>query len=94
VTNFFLRPEVQLALFKANPSVPALKGVLQQIKTTDPLIVKAVEVGNENGQIMPSIPAMAAVWGPLGVAEAAIVGGADPKSAVASAAKAIEAEIK
>ena len=94
VTSFWLRPEVQLALFKANPSVPALKAVLAQIKASDPMVVKAVEVGNKNGEIMPSIPAMAAVWGPLGVAGAAVIGGADPESSVASAAKAIQAEIK
>ena len=49
------------------------------------------EAGRESGQIMPSIPAMAAVWDPLGKAEAAVVGGADPASTISAAGKAIEA---
>jgi len=57
-------------------------------------VVKAAEAGNESGEIMPSIPAMAAVWTPLSAAEAAVIGGADPESAIAAAAKAIQAAIK
>ena len=37
---------------------------------------------------------MAAVWDPLGKAEAAVIGGADPTSTIKSAAKAIEAAIE
>ena len=94
VTNYWSRPEVALALFKANPNVPALKATLEQIRGSDPLVVKAAQAGRESGQIMPSIPEMAAVWDPLGKAEAAVVGGADPASTVAAAAKAIRAQIK
>ena len=94
VTNYWSKPEVALALFKANPNVPALKATLQQIRGSDPLVVKVAESGRENGQIMPSIPEMAAVWDPLGKAEAAVIGGADPASTVAAAARSIEAQIK
>ena len=37
---------------------------------------------------------MAAVWDPLGKAEAAVIGGADPASTIQSAAKAIQTAIK
>jgi arabinogalactan oligomer/maltooligosaccharide transport system substrate-binding protein len=94
VTNYWSTPEVALALFQATPNVPALKSALQKIRSTDPLVVKVAAAGRQSGQIMPSIPAMAAVWDPLGKAEAAIVGGADPTSTVAAAAKTIQAQIK
>jgi arabinogalactan oligomer/maltooligosaccharide transport system substrate-binding protein len=38
---------------------------------------------------MPEIPAMDAIWGPLGQAEANIVGGADPATQMAEARAAI-----
>jgi len=94
VTNYWSRPEVALAMFKVNPNVPALKAAVAQIKQTDPLVGKVAEAGTANGQIMPSIPAMAAVWSPLGKAEAAVVGGADPSSTITAAGKAIAAQIK
>jgi arabinogalactan oligomer/maltooligosaccharide transport system substrate-binding protein len=94
VTNYWSTPEVALALFQATPNVPALKSALQKIRSTDPLVAKVADAGRQSGQIMPSIPAMAAVWDPLGKAEAAIVGGADPTSTVAAAAKTIRAQIK
>ena len=78
VTNYWSTPEVDLALFKASPNVPALKAALEEIKASRPAVVKVAEAGRKYGQIMPSIPEMAAVWDPLGKAEAAVVGGADP----------------
>jgi arabinogalactan oligomer / maltooligosaccharide transport system substrate-binding protein len=94
VTNYWSRPDVNLALFKANPNVPALKAALEQLKGDNPLTVKVAEAGRASGQIMPSIPAMNAVWDPLGKAEAAIVAGADPASTIAAAGKTISAQIK
>ena len=94
VTNYWSRADVAAALFKANPNVPALKEALKALEATDPLIVKVADAGRENGQIMPSIPAMAAVWSPLGKAEAAVVGGSDPASTITAAGKAISAQIK
>ena len=43
---------------------------------------------------MPSIPEMAAVWDPLGKAEAAVIGGADPASSIEAAGKSIETAIQ
>ena len=94
VTNYWSTPEVNLALFKASPNVPALKAALEQIKASDPLVVKVAEAGRKSGQIMPSIPEMAAVWDPLGKAEAAVVAGSDPDSSISAAGKAIQASLK
>jgi len=94
VTNYWSTPEVNLALFKASPNVPALKAALEQIKASDPLVVKVADAGRKSGQIMPSIPEMAAVWDPLGKAEAAVVAGSDPASSISAAGKAIQASLK
>lgn len=93
VSNYWPRPDVQLAFFKKAQGVPASKEVLRQIQTSDPLIVKTAEVGEKNGQIMPSIPEMAAVWDPLGKAEAAVIAGKDPESTIEAAASAIQKAI-
>ena len=94
VTNYWSTPEVNLALFKASPNVPALKAALEQIKASDPLVVKVADAGRKSGQIMPSIPEMAAVWDPLGKAEAAVIAGSDPNSSISAAGKAIQASLK
>ena len=94
VTNYWSTPEVNLALFKASPNVPALKAALEQIKASDPLVVKVADAGRKSGQIMPSIPEMAAVWDPLGKAEAAVIAGSDPDSSISAAGKAIQASLK
>jgi arabinogalactan oligomer / maltooligosaccharide transport system substrate-binding protein len=52
------------------------------------------DAGRESGVIMPSIPEMAAVWDPLGKAEAAVVAGANPQTTVSAAAKAIQNALK
>jgi arabinogalactan oligomer / maltooligosaccharide transport system substrate-binding protein len=94
VTNYWSTPEVNLALFKANPNVPALKAALEQLQSSDPMVVKVADAGRESGVIMPSIPEMAAVWDPLGKAEAAVVAGANPQTTVSAAAKAIQNALK
>jgi arabinogalactan oligomer/maltooligosaccharide transport system substrate-binding protein len=94
VTNYWSTPEVNLALFKANPNVPALKAALEQLQSSDPMVVKVADAGRESGVIMPSIPEMAAVWDPLGKAEAAVVAGANPQTTVPAAAKAIQNALK
>jgi arabinogalactan oligomer/maltooligosaccharide transport system substrate-binding protein len=91
-TNFFPTPEVATELFEAQPRPPALKAVYEEVAASNPDIKAFVEAG-ENGQIMPSITAMAAVFGPWGKAVAAIVGGADPAQTMTDTANAIEAQI-
>ncbi len=83
-----------VALYKADRRPPALKAAFDGGQgKTDPDMAKILDAGKD-GDIMPAIPEMAAVWDPLGKAEAAMVGGAPPASTVAAAAKAIEGQIK
>jgi arabinogalactan oligomer/maltooligosaccharide transport system substrate-binding protein len=92
-TNDFTRTDTAVALYKTDPRPPASIDALDQVKGSDTTLEKVLAAGHQ-GDIMPAIPAMAAVWDPLGKAGAAIIGGSDPDSTVDAAAKAIEAQIK
>ncbi|HSO52621.1 MAG TPA: maltose ABC transporter substrate-binding protein [Actinomycetes bacterium] len=92
-TNYFIQPEVAVALYKADRRPPPLKAAFEEVSKTNPDMAKILEAG-KNGDIMPAIPEMATVWDPLGKAQSATVGGASPSSTVAAAAKAIEGQIK
>lgn len=87
-TNFLTTADVQSALFAAEPRRPALIESLDAAKATDPNIAK-FQTAAEGGTILPAIPEMGQVWGPFGVAEAAIIKGEDPKTTLEAAAKAI-----
>lgn len=65
---------------------PAMLSVAAQVK--DPNI-KLFAQAAQGAAPMPAIPAMAAVWAPLGKAYAAIVAGADPASTMAQTGKTI-----
>jgi arabinogalactan oligomer/maltooligosaccharide transport system substrate-binding protein len=88
VSNYLTKPELQVALYQANPRPPALNAALEQVKSSDTDIQKWLDAG-KGGAVLPAIPAMAAVWDPFGKAEAAIIGGADVQSTLDSAAKTI-----
>ncbi|WP_433224011.1 sugar ABC transporter substrate-binding protein [Dactylosporangium sp. CS-047395] len=88
ITNYLTKPELQVALYQANPRPPALIAAMDQVKGTDPDIEKWLAAG-KGGAVLPAIPAMAAVWDPFGKAESAIVGGADVPSTLAGASKTI-----
>jgi arabinogalactan oligomer/maltooligosaccharide transport system substrate-binding protein len=93
VTNYLTTPELAVALYNADPRPPALTAALDQVKGTDANLAKFIAAGS-NGVPMPSIPEMATIWEPLGKAEAAVVGGADPVAASTAAANAITSQIK
>jgi arabinogalactan oligomer/maltooligosaccharide transport system substrate-binding protein len=93
VANFWGEPDTQVSYFEAAEGVPASLEVLEQIRDDNPQVAKAADIGAEYGQIMPSIPEMAAVWTPLGQAEAAVIAGADPASTLTSAGTAIQQAI-
>ncbi|MCG5440409.1 sugar ABC transporter substrate-binding protein [Micromonospora foliorum] len=93
VANYTTTPELAVALYNAEPRPPALTAALDQVKGTDPDLAKFQEAGR-NGQVLPAIPAMAAIWDPFGKAEAAVIGGADPTSTITAAGKTISGQIK
>lgn len=69
--------EAMTALYEGAKLPPAMTVVQESIAGDDPDIALFAEAANR-AQPMPAIPAMAAVWEPLGKAYSAIVGGADP----------------
>jgi arabinogalactan oligomer/maltooligosaccharide transport system substrate-binding protein len=92
-TNYFIQPEVAVALYKADKRPPPLTAAFEEVSKEDPDMAKILDAG-KNGDIMPAIPEMATVWDPLGKAQSATVGGASPASTVNAAANAIEGQIK
>ncbi|MGV2901306.1 sugar ABC transporter substrate-binding protein [Microbacterium sp. AGC62] len=78
LVNYIGTEDVQLDLFKAGNILPALTAAADTA-ASDPIIAGFQAVG-EDAVPMPAIPAMGAVWEFWGVAEAAIINGADPKT--------------
>lgn len=74
--NYLGTEDVQLELFKAGNVLPALTAAADTA-AADPIIAGFQAVGAD-AVPMPAIPAMGAVWQYWGVAEAAIINGADP----------------
>jgi arabinogalactan oligomer/maltooligosaccharide transport system substrate-binding protein len=93
VTNYLTAPDLQVALYQANPRPPALTAAMDQVKSSDPDVQKFMDAG-KNAMVLPAIPQMATIWDPFGKAEAAIIGGADVQSTLAATAKTINDQIK
>ena len=87
-TNFATTEAVQLAFYEAEPRPPALKSAQATAAAANPDIGKFADA-RQGGSILPAIPAMGKVWGPFGIAEAAIVKGGDVQKILEAAAKAI-----
>lgn len=88
VTTTLNTPEVQQDLYEADPRPPAMTEVLDAATAADPQLA-VFGRASADGLLMPAIPAMAAVWEPLGSAETAIVDGADPAESMSSAGRTI-----
>lgn len=85
--------ETQRALYEAYGVPPATSALLEEISAVDP-DAKITAEAAAAGLPMPALPAMAAVFAPLGQAEAAIVGGADPAQTMTEAGQTIAAALK
>jgi arabinogalactan oligomer/maltooligosaccharide transport system substrate-binding protein len=77
VTNAVNTEDAMTTMYEATKLPPSMLSIQQQIQDENPDIALFAEAANL-AQPMPAIPAMAAVWEPLGKAYSAIVGGADP----------------
>ncbi|MHA7860950.1 sugar ABC transporter substrate-binding protein [Tessaracoccus sp. Y36] len=87
--RYVSRPDVQRALFEQGQRPPALASLNAELSAADPEL-QAWSAAGANGDPMPSIPAMDAVWGPLGIAIANIAAGeGDPNQIMTDAASAI-----
>lgn len=78
-TNYFIQPDVAKALYDVQPRPPALQSVFDQVAATNK-DVQAFNQAGADGQPLPAIPQMAAIFDPWGKALVSIVGGADPVS--------------
>jgi arabinogalactan oligomer/maltooligosaccharide transport system substrate-binding protein len=76
LVNYLGTEEVQLELFEAGNVLPALTAAAD-VAAEDPIVAGFQAVGAE-AVPMPAIPQMGSVWEYWGVAEAAIINGADP----------------
>jgi arabinogalactan oligomer/maltooligosaccharide transport system substrate-binding protein len=93
VTNYVTTEDLAVALYRAEPRPPALTAAFDQVKGSDPDLAKWLDAGKD-AQPLPAVPEMAGVWDPFGKAESAVIGGADPKTAMTAAAKTISGQIK
>ncbi|NHN55540.1 maltose ABC transporter substrate-binding protein [Calidifontibacter sp. DB0510] len=94
VTNYVTTKDAQVQLFQVGKRPPALTAAYDEVAKTDP-DVAAWNTAGKNGKLMPNIPAMNSVWGPLGQAEADVVSGkAQPDARFKKAATEISAAIK
>ena len=92
MTDVASSPDVAKAMYEANPLPPVNLELREEIAASDEHVVIFAEAA-EAADPMPAIPAMAAIWGPLGIAQANIVGGADPHSTMESAGEEIATAI-
>ena len=89
VSNFAATDEVQLAMFEAGQRPPALNSAYEKAAESDETVA-AWKAAAEGGDPMPNIPAMNAVWAPLGQATADIVGGKPAAERMKAAAEEIK----
>jgi arabinogalactan oligomer / maltooligosaccharide transport system substrate-binding protein len=88
VTNAMNTQESMQTMYDGAQLPPAMKAVQPAAIKADPNVDVFLS-GARSGAPMPAIPAMAAVWGPLGKAYSAIIGGADPSATMTAAGKTI-----
>lgn len=94
VTKAMTTKEAQIALFEVGHRPPAMTEAYEEVSAKDADIKAWFEAGKD-AKPMPNIPAMAAVWQPLGLAEADIVAGkVAPKARLDAAAAEIKKNIK
>ncbi|GAA2886169.1 sugar ABC transporter substrate-binding protein [Microbacterium esteraromaticum] len=92
LVNYIGTEDVQLELFKAGNVLPALTAAADTA-ASDPIIAGFQAVGAD-AVPMPAIPAMGSVWQYWGIAEAAVINGADPKATWQKLADDVSAAIK
>jgi arabinogalactan oligomer/maltooligosaccharide transport system substrate-binding protein len=92
VSNTVNTEEAMTQLFEGAKIPPTMTAVRQAVAAENPEI-EVFATAAETAAPMPAIPAMAAIWGPLGQAYAAIIGGADPTSTIQTAGQTIASEI-
>lgn len=95
VTQYMTTKDAQVAMFETGKRPPALTAAYDQVKGIDKDVAGWAAAGKD-GKPMPNIPAMNAVWKPLGLAFADIISGkgGTPAARMQKAQTEIEAGIK
>lgn len=94
VLKYVTKKEFQIDLFNIGHRPPALTAAYNEVAASDPDVKAWFEAG-QGALPMPNIPAMNAVWGPLGQAGADVISGkAAPKARFDAAQAEIVANIK
>lgn len=91
VGNGVNNEDAMMTMYEGAKLPPSMISVQEQIEDQD--IALFAEAANQ-AQPMPAIPAMAAVWEPLGKAYSAIVGGANPEKTMKDTGRTIADAIK
>lgn len=91
LANYVATDEAQQALYEADPRIPALTSVAEQV-ADDPIIAGFL-ASAQNGVPMPNIPEMGAVWEFWNAAQIALITGQDPDSTWTTAVASIESAI-
>lgn len=92
MTDVASNPEVAEAMYEANPLPPVNLQLREKIAASDEHVMTFAEAA-EAADPMPAIPAMSAIWEPLGIAQANIVSGKDPHSTMKAAGEEIATAI-
>lgn len=92
VTNGVNNEEQMTTLYELANLPPAMTAVREAVAAGNPDFETFAQAADA-GDPMPSVPAMAEVWVPLGQAYSAIVGGADPATSMTQAGQTIAAAI-
>ncbi|WP_446666325.1 sugar ABC transporter substrate-binding protein [Flexivirga sp. B27] len=93
VTNFLTTKSAQETLFNVGQRPPALTAAYKAVAAKDTDVKKWASAAKA-GKLMPNIPAMNAVWNPLGQALANVVSGkSQPQAALTKAQGAIKTAI-
>ncbi|MFF1528105.1 extracellular solute-binding protein [Cellulomonas sp. NPDC058312] len=91
LANYVATDEAQQALYEADPRIPALTAVAQDV-ADDPIIAGFL-ASAQNGVPLPNIPEMGAVWDYWNAAQIALITGQDPDATWTSAIGSIESTI-
>jgi len=79
LVNYMATEDAQRALYEADPRLPALSALADEVSAADPITAGFV-ASAASGVPMPSIPEMGSVWDLWNAAEIQIITGADPAS--------------
>ncbi|MDR0435331.1 MAG: extracellular solute-binding protein [Propionibacteriaceae bacterium] len=92
LTDLLKDTTITKAMNSVDARIPVQDALATELQSSDPVLMQFLDFA-EHAAAMPNIPAMDAVWGPLGNAEASVVGGNDPTTAMTAAGNEISSAV-